>query len=96
MVFELKSGTMKELLDIPDSHVAVLFIPIIRKKGASNPLTAEQIALAIDNPIGYQSIEELVGPDVKVAIVVDDATRPTPTRKILPHLLNRLKKANAS
>ena len=96
MVFELKSGLMRELLEIPDSHVAGVVHPDNQEKRKTHPLTAEQIALTIDNPIGYQPIEELVGPDVKVAIVVDDATRPTPTRKVIPILLNRLKEAGVT
>jgi len=96
MVFELKSGLMRELLVIPDSHVAGVVHPDNQEKRKAHPLTAEQIALTIDNPIGYQPIEELVGPDVKVAIVVDDATRPTPTRKVIPILLNKLKEAGVT
>lgn len=52
---------------------------------------AELIKLALDNPIdspGFEAIPE----GAKVVIIVDDTTRPTPAYKIIPHLLERLKK----
>ncbi|RFU93768.1 nickel-dependent lactate racemase [Sphaerochaeta halotolerans] len=96
MVFELKSGTMKEMLDISDLYIAGVVSPGNQSWRESSPLTDSQLAEAIDNPIGYQTVGETVGPGYKVAIVVDDATRPTPTRVILPFLLERLKKAGVA
>ncbi len=48
------------------------------------------VDVALDNPIGTGRLEELLGPDDRVVIIVDDITRPTPTAKILPVILARL------
>ena len=42
---------------------------------------------ALSKPIGSPKLEELVKPDSKVAIVVDDVTRHTPINDLLPGLL---------
>lgn len=48
------------------------------------------INYALDHPINSPRLEQIVMPGEKVCIVVDDTTRPTPTYKLLPPLLNRL------
>ncbi len=56
------------------------------------PFSDEDAAIeaALDNPIGSARLEEIAKPEDRVAIVVDDYTRPTPVARILPHLLDRL------
>lgn len=48
------------------------------------------IGMALDHPIGSAHLKELAKPDDRVAIVVDDYTRPTPVSKLLPCVLDRL------
>lgn len=96
MLFELRSGTMNEVLNIPDVYIAGVVSPNSQKEKTRKPLSNEQIAKAIDNPFEYKKIEQLVRPGSKVAIIVDDATRPTPTRVIFPFLLERLKRAGVA
>jgi len=48
------------------------------------------INYALDHPINSPRIEQIVMHRKKVCIVVDDVTRPTPTYKLLPPLLDRL------
>ena len=50
----------------------------------------ELIRTALDAPIGAPALEELVRPGSKVALIVDDITRPTPRQAILRHLSARL------
>jgi len=45
---------------------------------------------SLENPIGSGTIAELANPDCKVAILVDDDTRPTPVKEILPLVLQEL------
>nr|WP_279384970.1 lactate racemase domain-containing protein [Methanosarcina barkeri] len=45
---------------------------------------------ALENPIKSRRLSEIVNPDSKVAIIVSDVTRPTPTAKLLPPLLDEL------
>ncbi len=49
-----------------------------------------EVLRALREPIGSKTLDETVRPASKVAIVVDDATRPAPSRIIVPPLLNKL------
>ena len=48
------------------------------------------IKTALDHPIGTAPVEQIINPADKIAIVVDDYTRPTPASRILPPVLERL------
>ena len=48
---------------------------------------------ALSSPIGTKRLPELVRRGEKVVIVADDNTRPTPTDKLIPPLLDELNKA---
>jgi nickel-dependent lactate racemase len=60
------------------------------KEPAPDSGESDLIQKALNNPIGSPRLEALVKRGSKVAIVVDDNTRPTPTAKILPFVLDRL------
>jgi len=60
------------------------------KPGVTDP-TAE-IARALKEPIGSKSLSEIVKPEDKIAIVVDDFTRPTPSNLMVPAVLDELGK----
>jgi nickel-dependent lactate racemase len=51
---------------------------------------ADLIESALDHPVDSRPLEEMLKPGSHVAIVVDDGTRPTPVRGLLPPLLNRI------
>ena len=53
------------------------------------------IEYAIDNPIGTKPLSEIVKPGKKIAVIIDDGSRPTPISTILPILLPRLEAAGA-
>jgi nickel-dependent lactate racemase len=61
----------------------------------TEPLANEETAVreAINNPIGSERLGELVSAGMKVIILVDDFTRPTPRRTILRILLDELNDA---
>ena len=50
----------------------------------------EAIARALKNPVDMQTLENLAAPGRKITIVVDDITRPTPTRKFLGPIVEEL------
>ncbi len=52
-----------------------------------------EVKQALATPIGSPSLGELVKDKKKIVIVADDNTRPTPTDKIIPILLNEMNKA---
>jgi nickel-dependent lactate racemase len=54
-----------------------------------------KVAKALDYPIGSVSLESRLGKGQRVAIVVDDLTRPTPIAVMLPEVLNRVHRAGA-
>ncbi len=59
-----------------------------------DPQADEEIAKALAAPIGSRRLSQLVTSDQKIAIIVDDHTRLTPTRQILPHILDELNHGN--
>ena len=52
-----------------------------------------EIERALRNPIGTKPLQELVKSNDQVAIVVDDATRATPSHLLVPPLLDELNRA---
>jgi len=58
------------------------------KPGVPDPL--DEIKRALREPIGTPSISQIVKPGDKVAIVVDDVTRPAPSRLMIPPVLEEL------
>ncbi|HBV88427.1 nickel-dependent lactate racemase [Desulfosporosinus sp. BICA1-9] len=50
----------------------------------------EGINMALRNPVGCKALSELVQPTDKIAIIVSDNTRPVPTYKLLPSILEEL------
>jgi nickel-dependent lactate racemase len=65
------------------------------KERASVPDGKAEVARALREPIGSKSLGEIVKPESRVAIVVDDATRPSPSHLIIPPLLDELTTAGA-
>jgi nickel-dependent lactate racemase len=61
------------------------------KEGAKDPKA--EVLRALNEPIGTRRLDELVKPGNKIAIVVNDHTRSTPTHLIVPPILEELNKA---
>lgn len=61
------------------------------KQGVADPET--EIEHALDHPIGTQRLSEITKAGDKVIIVVDDATRSTPSYLMIPPLINELNKS---
>jgi len=57
------------------------------------PDAKAEIEKALKEPIGSKQLIEIVKPESKVAIVVDDATRPAPSHLMVPPLLDELNSA---
>lgn len=54
---------------------------------------SELVRAALSHPIGSAPLSERLRPCDRVVIIVDDATRPTPTRRLLPLVLDELERA---
>ncbi len=74
-------------LEIPEKNLFSIILP-------SEPEKREEAAVlikkALENPIKSRRLSEIVDPNTRIAIIVSDVTRPTPTAKILPSLLEEL------
>ena len=84
---ELRYGSAVQSIRVPSRNIVCI------AESREAPIVADvrsKIAKALNHPIGLSSMEEVVSQDQKIAIIVDDGTRPTPTHKILPLLLKRL------
>lgn len=57
----------------------------------SSIISNKEILKSFMNPIGTKRISEMVNNKRKIAIICDDITRPTDTKKILPYLFKELK-----
>ncbi|GAW93498.1 nickel-dependent lactate racemase [Calderihabitans maritimus] len=89
MELRLKYGREELAAEIPDRNVLNTVLPN-EGPGVEDPLAA--VREALENPIGSPRLGEIVfrKKPRKVAIVVNDVTRPTPYEYILPPLLEEL------
>jgi len=74
-------------VNLPDTDNINIIKPRNLKKVENEK---EAIISAIDNPIGKPTLPELINKNSSVSILVDDITRPTPTKKLLGPLLKIL------
>ena len=51
---------------------------------------AEEVARALREPIGTPRLRDIVHPGEKIAVITSDVTRPMPTAKVMPLLLDEL------
>mgnify|MGYP000489444197 CR=1 FL=1 len=81
-------GTDTVQIAIPDSWnisgiLRPMDIPPVSDYGA-------EMDRAVSQPVGSASLPDLVRSSKKIAIVIDDSSRPTPVHLIFPHVLNFL------
>ena len=70
------------------------FLGLIEPKEKPGVLDARaEIERALKEPVGSKKLSEIVKPEHKVAIVVDDATRPAPSHLMVPPILDELNMA---
>ena len=83
----LKYGKTEVCARIPTRNYLGTIEPK-EKPGVSDP--AAEIIRALREPIDSKPLSELVKPDSRIAIVVDDFTRPAPSNIMVPPLLEEL------
>lgn len=74
-------------LSIPEKNVSSIILPSESKIKEEGTVLIKK---ALENPTKSRRLSEIVNPDSRIAIIVSDVTRPTPTAKILPPLLEEL------
>jgi nickel-dependent lactate racemase len=55
-----------------------------------------EVERSLNDPIGMGKLTDLVRPGMKVTIVIDDISRPTPVSAVIPHVLAQLDQAGVS
>ncbi|MCD6572237.1 MAG: nickel-dependent lactate racemase [Thermoplasmata archaeon] len=91
MQVQLPYGRGTIPIDIPDRNLQKVILP----KEIIQPDRPEVIIRnALFNPIGTDRLSQIATEYDKVAILVDDYTRPCPTKTLLPPVLEELQHAN--
>jgi nickel-dependent lactate racemase len=75
-------------LSLPENWSVAGIMKPAALSGAGDPYTAAIAALC--NPVGMPRLCELARPGIKVALVIDDTSRPTPVSLIFPAVLAEL------
>lgn len=94
MIVEVPYGKDIFRLDLPVPEKRVV-VAKAKAEVSSEPIEV-QAKVALENPIGAKRIQDNDLKGKKVAILVDDKTRPTPANLLAPLVLDELKKAGAS
>ena len=92
---KLKYGKEEIQLILPDKNILQV-LNLKEQEVLSNP--EEKLKYLLKNPIGSPSLKELIFQKKaqKILIIVNDITRPTPYKIILPPLLNELDEAGVN
>lgn len=87
MRIELGFGSGVQTVEVPERNI----ISVLEANPVACELTGEaEVRRALSAPIGSAPLREIVKPGEKIAIVTSDITRPCPTAKILPPVLEEL------
>jgi lactate racemase len=89
-LIQVHYGERKIELDIPEEN---LCFNLKRNSFQSITSEEEEIKMALETPIGSKRLKEIVKKDSSVVILVDDRTRKTPQKLILPFVLDELNSA---
>ena len=80
-------GTGFQEVDVPDENL----IGELHANDVPVALTGEaEVRRALSEPIGSPRLRDIVHPGETVAVVTSDVTRPMPTYKVMPALLDEL------
>lgn len=87
MKIDFGFGTSVQTVDVPEGNL----LGILTANDVPRALTDEaEVARALENPIGTPRLREIARPGERIAIVTSDITRPCPTWRIMPALLDEL------
>ena len=87
MKLEFGFGEGVQAVEVPDRNLLGVLMANEVPKGLTNEA---EVARALAHPIGTPRLGEIVRPGEKIAIVTSDITRPCPTWRIMPALLDEL------
>jgi len=87
MHFKIPYGRETVAFDVPDDNLAFF---VQRSELQSTSHLDQVVVDAMKRPIGISPISKLVNGKDRVIILVDDVTRPTPLKKILPPIMQQM------
>ncbi len=90
MIIPMNYGNEIVELDIPEENIC---FNLKRNSFTSELTESEELKRAMENPIASKRLKEIVNKDSIVAIMVDDRTRKTPQKRMLPFVLKELNDA---
>lgn len=91
MKLEYGYGNGTQVVNVPDKNV----IDILMPNDVEYDLTGvSEVKRALENPISSKRLRDIVKPGEKIVIITSDITRPMPTAKVMPALLDELYLAN--
>ncbi|MDD2496814.1 MAG: nickel-dependent lactate racemase [Desulfitobacteriaceae bacterium] len=85
--YQLKFGKELETLEIEEKNLLGVLYP---KELPSVSDQLEEVRRALKNPIASKPLSEMIKPGDKVAVMVSDITRPSPSKILLPPILEEL------
>ena len=92
MILEFGFGNSTQKVVVPDENL----MDILRANEVNAPDSEEgEILRALQNPIGQKRLKDFIQPGKKIAVITSDITRPMPTYKVMPALLDELYDAGA-
>lgn len=94
MKYTLGYGAATQAVEVPEQNVIGCLEPNIIENISSQEY--EIIISALRNPTGTPRLKDIIKPNEKIAIVTSDITRPMPTYKVMPLLLDELYAGGAS
>ncbi len=86
MKVEVPFGEGKETVDVPDDAIGEIIFPNELPDNDEDDLLLKAIA----NPIGSKGLLEFLAGAKDVVVIVNDATRPTPTAKVIDHIFKHI------
>lgn len=92
MKLEIGFGSNPQIVEIPDQNLLGILEPNKVEVGIKGAAAVEE---ALKHPIGAPRLRELVKPGEKIVVITSDITRPVPSYKIIPAILEELWQAGA-
>ena len=89
-IIQLAYGDGHIDVQLPESNLMGVFNPVKSEDKKPQGSEKDLIQQALKQPIGTQPLRQLVKKGDKVAIVTSDLTRPCPSERLIPPLLNEL------
>ena len=90
MELKIGFGAGTQALTVPDKNVMDVLHANPVKIGLIGP---EEVRRALGEPSGTPRLREIVKPGEKIAVITSDITRPMPTYKVMPAILEELSSA---